>query len=192
MTAVIRRRARTASVFAAALMATLAITSGCSKDEGPGVANVGTSSARPGQSNGAGSDDPVAYSKCMRANGLPNFPDPDANGAVTITGGPDDGLDPNSAQFKKALEACRSLQPLTGAAAPKTDRTAALQYAKCMRDAGVTKFPDPKANGGIEFDPSVVDANSAIYKAAAKKCESLKPGGAAANQQTAGTGSQGG
>jgi hypothetical protein len=40
--------------------------------------------------------------KCLRANGLPNYPDPDANGVVDIKS----PLDP--AAIRKAMEACRS------------------------------------------------------------------------------------
>ncbi len=51
----------------------------------------------------------LKYSQCMRSHGLPNFPDP--------TESPDgislrlSGVDPNSAQFRSAQTACRSLAP---------------------------------------------------------------------------------
>lgn len=46
---------------------------------------------------------------CMRANGVPKFPDPDANGSISIKGGP--GLDPTSAEFKAAEKKCSKYQP---------------------------------------------------------------------------------
>jgi len=42
--------------------------------------------------------------KCMRAHGVPKFPDPDSNGGISIKGGPE--LDPRSPQFKAADKAC--------------------------------------------------------------------------------------
>jgi hypothetical protein len=50
---------------------------------------------------------------CMRANGVPKFPDPDANGSISIKGGP--GLDPTSAGFKAAEKKCSKYRPGGGA-----------------------------------------------------------------------------
>jgi hypothetical protein len=41
---------------------------------------------------------------CMRAHGIPKFPDPDANGGISIKGGPN--LDPRSPKFQAADKAC--------------------------------------------------------------------------------------
>jgi hypothetical protein len=50
----------------------------------------------------------LKYSACMRAHGLPKFPDPVLEDhGVSIKG----DIDPNSPQFKKASQACRSLMP---------------------------------------------------------------------------------
>lgn len=43
--------------------------------------------------------------KCMRANGVPKFPDPGPNGGISIKGGP--GLDPNDPTFKAAEKKCQ-------------------------------------------------------------------------------------
>lgn len=50
------------------------------------------------------------YSKCMRENGLPNFPDPDANGKIDLGGA---HVQDNTPEWKKASEACQkfALQP---------------------------------------------------------------------------------
>jgi hypothetical protein len=50
----------------------------------------------------------LKYSACMRAHGLPKFPDPvlDDHGV-----GIEDKVDQNSPQFKNAQKACRSLMP---------------------------------------------------------------------------------
>ncbi len=55
-----------------------------------------------------------AFAACMRAHGEPNFPDPEfsshgSGGSVRIHLGP--GVNPNSPQFAKAQQACRSTLP---------------------------------------------------------------------------------
>ncbi|GAA4140334.1 hypothetical protein [Actinomadura keratinilytica] len=189
-----QRHGRSAVALAGGLLLTLMFTGACSgESEGPGVANVGTkSSAAPGSGGDAGSGDPVAYAKCMRSNGLPNFPDPDANGAIRITGGPDNQLNPESAQFKKAQQACKAYEPKSGEGAPQTDRNAAVAYAKCMRDQGVTKFPDPDPQGGIKLNANEIDQNSPQFKKAADACAKYQPGGPGANRSTTGNGNAGG
>jgi hypothetical protein len=52
----------------------------------------------------------LAFSQCMRAHGVPNFPDPDFSGnGIRIHVGSGSGLDPNSPAFKSAQQACGSL-----------------------------------------------------------------------------------
>jgi hypothetical protein len=74
------------------------------KDKAPqGGANGGDQAAGVAQL--------LKYSQCMRQNGLKEYPDPTSkDGTVGIEIGPDSGIDPNSAVYKKAAEACRSLQ----------------------------------------------------------------------------------
>jgi len=50
------------------------------------------------------------YSKCMRENGLPKFPDPDANGNIDLGKAK---IQDNTPEWKKASEACQkyALQP---------------------------------------------------------------------------------
>lgn len=43
--------------------------------------------------------------ECMRANGIPEFPDPDPNGGG-LSFGKDGGIDPESPKFKAAEEKC--------------------------------------------------------------------------------------
>jgi len=53
------------------------------------------------------------YSKCMRDNGVPAFPDPDPEtGAIMMRGGPDSGLDPNDPKFAEAQKTCEKLRPV--------------------------------------------------------------------------------
>lgn len=47
--------------------------------------------------------------ECMRANGVPKYPDPDPNGGGISIG--DSGIDPESPDFKAADEKCREHMP---------------------------------------------------------------------------------
>jgi hypothetical protein len=51
----------------------------------------------------------LKYATCMRSNGVPSFPDPDAEGLIHINGAGGSSLDPNSPEFQKAQTACKSL-----------------------------------------------------------------------------------
>jgi len=51
------------------------------------------------------------FSRCMRENGVPEFPDPSEDGGIRIDGTKGGGLDPNSEAFKKAEAACKEFQP---------------------------------------------------------------------------------
>jgi hypothetical protein len=48
----------------------------------------------------------LQLAKCIRAHGVPNFPDPNASGVI-----PQSGINPNSPAMKAALRAC---QPARG------------------------------------------------------------------------------
>jgi hypothetical protein len=60
----------------------------------------------------------VAFAHCMRSHGVTNLPDPQPPGTGPQTQShkqgdptPEPGPDPNSPEFKKALQACRKLLP---------------------------------------------------------------------------------
>jgi hypothetical protein len=47
----------------------------------------------------------LAMAKCIRAHGIPNFPDPNSQGVFALTQAT--GIDPSSSQFQAAMQACR-------------------------------------------------------------------------------------
>jgi hypothetical protein len=151
------------------------------------VAVLATATACGGRapSAGPGSEGPtgqmLAYSQCMRAHGVPDFPDPDAAGNIQLApGNPDDPL--NSSQEQVANETCRHLLPGGGASSSGTraDRPTAsqlLKLAQCMRAHGVPSFPDPTGSGGSIALPTSLDFNSPQFKDAARACKPLIPAG---------------
>jgi hypothetical protein len=63
-----------------------------------------------------------------------------------------------------------------GTAAGGSAGHSALSYSQCMRAHGITAFPDPGSQGGINLNAgSGIDPNSPQYQAADKTCKSLLP-----------------
>ncbi len=54
--------------------------------------------------------DELKFAKCMRAHGVPDFPDPNSNGGFSGSG----GIDPQSASFQKAQANCFKQAGLDG------------------------------------------------------------------------------
>jgi hypothetical protein len=56
-----------------------------------------------------------------------------------------------------------------------------VKFAECMRDNGVSEFPDPDASGELTIDGvlngSSLDASSPAWKAAIGECKDLRPPG---------------
>lgn len=48
-------------------------------------------------------------SRCMRENGVPDFPDPDENGLIRVE--PGKGVDPSSPKMRDAHDKCKHLEP---------------------------------------------------------------------------------
>ena len=60
-----------------------------------------------GSGGGANNSKLLAFAHCMQTHGVPQFPDPTANGAIGLP----QGVDPNSATFQKAWSKCQSKLP---------------------------------------------------------------------------------
>lgn len=112
----------------------------------------------------------VAYAQCMRKNGFPDFPDPDAEGRILLRPRLDDRSAP---AFRKAHAACNDLAP-EGWASERPDparRAKLLGFAQCVRDEGVAEFPDPGSAGQFDF-ATVTD--SPKLKSAMEACRRAK------------------
>jgi hypothetical protein len=132
-----------------------------------------------GSSNAGGSrlSQLLAFSHCMRSNGVLNFPDPDSSGAVPKETAQQLGV--SSSQFQSAYSACQHLLPNGGNGPDQTAaqqaRAQALRYSQCMRDHGVT-LPDPDSSGRIPDPASVgIDQGAAQFQAANQACDQYRP-----------------
>src|SRR5258708_3452130 len=88
-------RMRRAGPLAAALAGAALLAAACSG----GSPNPSAGAGSPGGSERTSA---LAYSQCMRAHGIKNFPDPSAGGGINISGGQGTSLDPASPQFQAA------------------------------------------------------------------------------------------
>jgi hypothetical protein len=137
-----------------------------------------------GATTAAGKVSAFALSKCMRAHGVPNFPDPTAGagGGLSISksrgGGGTltvNGVTMSGPAFQSARKACKQYLPGGGGPPPPltaTQKRQVLAMARCMRTHGVPNFPDPNfAGGGIKSQlPSGVDPQSPAFQKAADAC----------------------
>ena len=86
----------------------------------------------------------LKFADCMRANGVPTFPDPsDGGGGLNLAG---TGINPQAPAFKSARSACARLAPggaAGGVKATESQFLDALRFAECMRRHGFASFPDP-------------------------------------------------
>jgi hypothetical protein len=151
---------------------------------GSGGGNLGTSSGGGGnaQFRMRGGANSAQFASCMRKNGVPNFPDPNAQGVISI--GSSSGVDPSSQQFQSAQRACAKYLPNGGQPPSPAEQAKfeqqALKFSACMRSHGVPNFPDPDFGKGtvrISIGPSSgIDPQSPAFQAAQKACQGLLPG----------------
>jgi hypothetical protein len=170
----------------AALATVALIVTGCSSGSaGSGDTGTGTaaSSSRPASSTATTSsggttkltaqEKAVKFAECMRAHGVPHFPDPDSKGDYNF------GVDVSREVWLKAVDACKALKPPGALSSKRTpaQQSAALRFAQCVRDNGVKDFPDP-VNGEPLIDTYKIPSSNkpggmTILNAATRKCGSV-------------------
>ena len=145
------------------------ISAGCGSSTPSDTGSAGSSATKTASAQ----DKAVKLSECIRAHGVPHFPDPDAKGEFVF------GIDVSPAVWKKAVDACKDLQPpgaLSGKRSPK-QQSDALRFAECVRANGVKDFPDP-ANGDPLIDTTKIPSSNrpggmTILNAATHACGSI-------------------
>jgi hypothetical protein len=149
------RRPLTTAAAAAIGFSLLAAGCGANKSSS-GVASVASTTTTSTTTTTTTESGLVAFSQCMRSSGISSFPDPQryAGGNVKLTihqlG--------NSPHLQRALAACSHLLPRSGGSGHGSDRLSrteladALSFARCMRNHGVSRFPDPTVQGGLTVE----------------------------------------
>jgi hypothetical protein len=173
------RTARTAAaIIATAAIALLAAAcSGSPSSTGPG----GSLDA-----GGSQTSQLLAFARCMRSQGVPDFPDPSS--ASKFPGAQQLGV--SSSQYQAAMNACQHLLPNGGSAPNQTElqqeENAELPFSRCMRSHGISDWPDPSIYTNTDGETAVVfnfldtsldgdGFDSPQVQAASNACQHLLP-----------------
>jgi hypothetical protein len=142
---------------------------GSSSTATPQSTTSSTTSAASAQRTAA-----LAFSRCMRSHGVPNFPDPGPSGQFPA-------FHSDSAASKQASlsanDACKSLRRTGGLGTPQDRQTKlafALKVARCLRANGYPNFPDPtvSSQGTTQnLSGAGIDPNSPQFQSAESACE---------------------
>jgi hypothetical protein len=153
------------------------------------IAACGSSSNTDTSNTAKSPPQALAFSECMRAHGVPNFPDPQTSGGgFRFHIGPGSDINPQSPAFRSAQTSCKHLLPGGGPpSGPASPQAMAhlLQVSECLRAHGVVGFPDPTTkpppdspgngavldmNGAVLDIPSSINPQSPAFQKAAKVC----------------------
>lgn len=159
---------------ARARLGLLAVTAGLALTAAACSSSPSSSSA-PASGSGAASSGHatgmLAYARCVRAHGVPNWPDPGANGQEPAS---TKNL-ASDAHFAAANNACRHLIPGGSSTQFAADTRQYVQFAQCVRAHGVPNFPDPSTDpdGSPVFNlaNSGVNVQSPQVQSAALGCQ---------------------
>ena len=124
----------------------------------------------------------LAFSRCVRSHGVPNFPDPPVPFNGKFPGSGPQQLGVSQSRIQTAVQACQNLLPQLPGQAPLTaqEQQDYLRAAACMRSHGITVFPDPVFSGGTVHFPipsSNVDTTSPQFTQAEQICKRMIPAG---------------
>jgi len=182
---------RTPAAVGAAFAAAVAVAA-CGGSSTPNNSNNSGNSAsiRPGSA--AFRADELRVSQCIRAHGVPNYPDPPSSGGmhsvgngntVTVNGVK---LDASPQTLQNAQQACAKYAPMAPAVSSSqlaSIRQGSVRTGVCMRANGVPDFPDPSITtgpGGHGLRISIgsgaganLNPSSPAFKAAQAKCTKL-------------------
>jgi hypothetical protein len=122
----------------------------------------------------------AAFARCMRSNGVPNWPDPSSSGVFDKSKLTSQQLGASASRVQAGQRACNHLLPNGGsgpnAAQVQQASALSLRFAQCVRAHGVPNFPDPDSTGRIP-DPATVgiDQGSPKFEAANQACSRYRP-----------------
>jgi len=167
-----------------AVVALSLLAAGCGGGSS-GVASIGTSTnssttaatttVETGSRTGA-----LAFARCMRSHGVPNWPDPAGNGGFDKSKLRALGVSPS--RIRSIEESSCNYDFQNGSQAQTitpAEQADYLRAAACMRSHGFPGFPDPSfPNGNVTVNiPPTIDQDSSQFRSAATICTRLIPAG---------------
>jgi hypothetical protein len=120
----------------------------------------------------------LEFAKCVRENGVPDYPDPEPGDGRVLT-----NLGDEDPKTQAAKEACRDKMPQGEAHARggDVDRAKVAAWVECIRGNGVTGFPDPEVEGNqikINLGSLGMKPDDPKLAKASGACQDKSPGGA--------------
>ena len=144
----------------------------------------------------------LAFARCLRSHGLPNFPDPTTSGQLTHEMLANAGINVHQPAVVQAADACVSVthgvitkaavarfaagESSSSSGGPPTQsqmqqgQQDAVRFAQCMRSHAVPNFPDPTSpqEFKLSLSPSSAgNARSPAFQSAETACQHLLGGG---------------
>jgi hypothetical protein len=170
-----RRRALVGSALAGPVGLTL-LVSACGGSPANRVAQLGsttttTHSSPASDAPATNAERMLAFSRCVRGHGVPNFPDPDSQGNLPVLTQQDLGVSKQaSLAAQHACESVLTRGRSTGTPQQQQQKLAfGLKVAQCLRTHGFPTFPDP--TGSSQALPRGIDPSSPQFETAQTTCE---------------------
>ena len=140
------------------------LAAACGGPSGPGAA----ATAPVSSAGSAQQKESLAYARCMRTHGVPDFPDPDPHGNFPP-------FRPREAKQipVAADESCKNLRSGGGVATPQQRQQKlafGVKVAECLRRHGFPNMPDPTGLGSNALPPGI-DPSSPAFQTAETACE---------------------
>jgi hypothetical protein len=169
-----------ARLLTAAALLSGVLVAGCGGSAGSTTGGASTS-ASAASAVGSG----LAFTRCIRSHGVPNFPDPKVSGQTVRMGS---ARTIESPAFQSAAHSCQRLLPKGAPSSEPSspqEQARMLEMSACMRKHGISGFPDPTTsppsssagNGAIIGRggyflaiPKSIDTNSLAFERAAAAC----------------------
>ena len=173
------RRSRARTLRSGTALAAIALLTAC------GASPSSTSSGGSAQPGGSANSQLLAFSRCMRSTGVPDFPDP-LPGQVAAKFPNAQDLGVSASLYQTAQSACQHLLP-NGGNAPnqaqvQQELSGMRSFSQCMRSHGAPNWPDPMVDsqGRPVFDLgsagiSHAEARSPQLMATMQECGHLLP-----------------
>jgi hypothetical protein len=164
-----------ALVSTVAVAACSLLAAGCGGGGAPGVASVAAATTAAATTPQIGL---VGFAQCMRSHGVSGFPGPNSSGEIPkqqVVA----AAQANPAKFNTAQKTCEHLLPNGSLGSPETAQQIrtkladGLSFAHCMRTQGVSRFPDPTAQGQLTVamvESQGIDVHSPAVLRAVQAC----------------------
>lgn len=116
-------------------------------------------------------------SRCMRAHGVPNWPDPILGGHFGFLAF--SGVNRYTPQYKAAFAYCTTryhiFKHISTPAQIAQSNAEAVKFSACMRSHGAADCPDPDGEGAIDLPSDTYESSPKVQRAEAA-CKSLREG----------------